>query len=157
MQTGVRTRTRYRQDFPYNLGRVKRRSEPFYAGETRRWSGYTYDLLGRVVRTELPDYVAGRVNSVVTVAYAGRVTTTTNGKGQRQVVTRNALDEVIRTADHAGTPVTHGYDAWGQVTSTTTGTGVSAVTRRVTYDGRGRRTGMTDPEPGYVDVGVQRF
>ena len=130
------------------LGRVKRRSEPFYPGETRRWSGYTYDLLGRVVRTELPDYVADRVNSVVTVAYAGRVTTTTNGKGQRQVVTRNALDEVIRTADHAGTPVTHGYDAWGQVTSTTTGTGDGAVTRRVTYDGRGRRTGMTDPDQG---------
>ena len=132
-----------------NLGRVKRRSEPFYPGrDTRRRSGYTYDLLGRVVRTELPDYVADRVNSVVTVAYAGRVTTTTNGKGQRQVVTRNALDEVIRTADHAGTPVTHGYDAWGQVTSTTTGTGAGAVTRRVTYDGRGRCTGMTDPDQG---------
>ena len=76
------------------------------------------------------------------------MTTTTNGKGQRQVVTRNALDEVIRTADHAGTPVTHGYDAWGQVTSTTTGTGDRAVTRRLTYDGRGRRTGMTDPDQG---------
>ena len=130
------------------LGRVKRRSEPYYAGDSRYWSGYTYDLLGRVVRTELPDYVADRVNSVVTVAYAGRVTTTTNGKGQRQVVTRNAPDEVIRTADPAGTPVTHGYDAWGQVTSTTTGTGDNAVTRRVTYDGRGRRTGMTDPDQG---------
>ena len=38
------------------LGRVKRRSEPYYAGDTRHWTGYTYDLLGRVVRTELPDY-----------------------------------------------------------------------------------------------------
>ena len=104
-----------------------------------------------MVRTELPDYKTGSdgVNSVVTVSYAGRVATTTNGKAQRQVETRNALDEVIRTADHAGTAVTHSYNAWGQVTSTTTsGTGVSAVTVSMAYDARGRRTGMTDPDRG---------
>ena len=59
-------------------------------------------------RTEWPDYAADSTNSVITVSYAGL--TTTNGKGQRQVETRNALDEVVRTADHAGTTVTHGYD-----------------------------------------------
>ena len=66
------------------------------------------------------------------MSYTGRVATTTNGNGQRQVETRNALDEVIRTADQAGTTVTHSYDTWGQVTETTTsGTGVSAQTGSV--------------------------
>ena len=134
-----------------NLGRVARQSEPYHVVTDRSWSMFSYDLLGRIVRTVLPDYKTGSdgVNSVVTVSYAGRVATTTNGKAQRQVETRNALDEVIRTADHAGTAVTHSYNAWGQVTGTTTsGTGVSAVTVTMAYDARGRRTGVTDPDRG---------
>ena len=72
------------------------------------------------------------VHSVIEVSYAGRVTTTTNGKGQTQTETRNALDEVIQTRDHEGTTVTHTYNAWGQVeTTTTAGTGVSVATTTV--------------------------
>ncbi len=129
-----------------NLGRVARQSAPYHAGASRYWTSYTYDLLGRVARTELPDYVAGTTNSVITVSYAGQVTTTTNGKGQRQTETRNALGEVVRSADHAGTTVTHSYDAWGQVTSTTTsGTGVSDVVVTRAYDKRGRKVEETAP------------
>ena len=133
-----------------HLGRVARRSEPYYAGAVKQyWTRYEYDLLGRVTRTTLPDYDAGATNSLITVRYDGLATTTTNGKGQRQVQTRNALDEVIRTADHAGTTVTHTYNAWGQVTGTrTSGTGVDAVTVTMAYDGRGRRTTLTDPDRG---------
>ena len=133
-----------------HLGRVARRSEPYYAGAVKQyWTRYEYDLLGRVTRTTLPDYDAGATNSLITVRYDGLATTTTNGKGQRQVQTRNALGEVIRTADHAGTTVTHTYNAWGQVTGTrTSGTGVDAVTVAMAYDGRGRRTTLTDPDRG---------
>ena len=133
------------------LGRVARRSEPFHALADRHWTRYEYDLLGRVTRTELPDYEAGSAdsNSVITVRYAGRVATTTNALGQRQVQTRNALDEVIRTADHLGTTVTHAYNAWGQVTGTTTsGAGVSPAVVERDYDGRGRRTELRDPDRG---------
>ena len=123
-----------------HLGRVARRSEPYYAGAvTQYWTRYEYDLLGRVTRTTLPDYDAGATNSLITVRYDGLATTTTNGKGQRQVQTRNALDETIRTADHTGTTVIHTYNTWGQVTGTrTSGTGVDAVTVAMAYDGLGR-------------------
>ena len=134
-----------------HLGRVSRRSEPYHALADRHWTRYEYDLLGRVARTELPDYAAGSAdsNSVITVSYAGRVATTTNALGQRQVQTRNALDEVIRTADHLGTTVTHAYNAWGQVTGTTTsGAGVSPAVVERDYDGRGRRTELRDPDRG---------
>ena len=133
-----------------HLGRVARRSEPYYAGAVAQyWTRYEYDLLGRVTRTTLPDYDAGATNSLITVRYDGLATTTTNGKGQRQVQTRNALDEVIRTADHTGTTVTHTYNTWGQVTGTrASGTGVDAVTVAMAYDGRGRRTTLTDPDRG---------
>ena len=141
-----------------NLGRVARQSAPYHAGQQQYWTTYTYDLLGRVARTELPDYQAGSVNSVITVSYAGQVTTTTNGKGQTQTETRNALGEVVRTADHEGTTVTHGYDTWGQVVKTTTaGTGVSDVTVEMAYDGRGRRTETSDPDRGTWTYGYNGF
>ena len=108
---------------------------------------FEYDLLGRVVKTVLPDDTA-RLDSEITVSYAGRVMTTTNALGQRRVVVRNALDEVVRTADHLGATVSHGYDAWGQVTRTTTGAGESAVTVEMDYDARGRRIALRDPDRG---------
>ena len=92
------------------LGRVSRRSEPYYATPTPtvHWTTYAYDLLGRRVKTLLPDFVAGMgtaaVNSVITVTYAGLTATTTNGQHQRQSETRTALDEVLRTADHGDSP-----------------------------------------------------
>ena len=157
--TWVNTDTEYD-----SLGRVSRRSEPYYETPTPtlHWTGYEYDLLGRVVKTVLPDFVAGTgtaaVNSVIAVSYAGRVSTTTNGTGQRQTETRNALDEVIRTADHAGTTVTHAYDAWGQVTKTTVaGTGVSAVTTKMKYDEYGRRKELKDPDRGTITYEYNGF
>ena len=48
----------------------------------------------------------------------------------------------------AGTPVTHRYDAWGQVVATVTGTGDAAVTVAWAYDLRGRRVKETDPNRG---------
>ena len=148
-----------RRTLTYNaLGRVARRSEPYYADAIKvYWTTFEYDLLGRVVQTVLPDATALQ-DSAVTVTYAGRVMTTTNALGQTQVETRNALDEAIRTADHAGATVAHRYDAWGQVTSTTTaGTGVSAVTTAMTYDGRGRRTRVTDPDRGAMTYEYNGF
>ena len=95
-----------------SLGRVTRRSEPYYAGAVKQyWTRFEYDLLGRVV-------------------------------------VRNALDEVVRTADHLGTTVSHGYDAWGQVTRTTTGARESSVTVEMDYDARGRRIALRDPDRG---------
>ena len=131
-----------------SLGRVTRRSEPYYAGAVKQYrTRFEYDLLGRVVKTVLPDDTA-RLDSEITVSYAGRVMTTTNALGQRRVVVRNALDEVVRTADHLGTTVSHGYDAWGQVTRTTTGAGESSVTVEMDYDARGRRIALRDPDRG---------
>ncbi len=121
------------------------------AGKPAYWTTYTYDLLGRVVKTTLPDYETDSNdavirNSVITTAYTGLTTTTTNGEGQRHTETRNALGEVIRATDNAGAPVTHTYDAWGQRIETATGAGDDPVRVQWTYDARGRRTAVKDPD-----------
>lgn len=142
------------------LGRVARKSEPYYetvAASDVPWTSFEYDLLGRVVKTVLPDDTA-TLNSELTVTYAGLTTTTTNAKGQTQRETRNALDEVIETRDHAGTTVSHSYDAWGQVTKTVVaGTGVNAVTTTMKYDERGRRTQVKDPDRGTLSYEYNGF
>ncbi|MDE0155657.1 MAG: polymorphic toxin type 44 domain-containing protein [Gammaproteobacteria bacterium] len=142
------------------LGRVARQSEPYFTGDPVYRTVHSYDLLGRVVRTTLPDYDADAdvpVNSVITTAYAGLTTTTTNGKGQSATETRNALGEVTRSADAAGTPVVHTYDAWGQVVKTTTGTGNKAVSVTRAYDARGRRIRETDPDRGVTRYAYNGF
>ena len=50
------------------------------------------------VRTELPDYVAGSANSVITVSYAGLTTTTTNGTRAREGVRPSQLFVFVQFA-----------------------------------------------------------
>ena len=144
-------------------GRVARRSEPYKAGSASAvyWTRYTYDLLGRVARAELPDYAANGANSVVTTAYGSLTTTTTNGKGQRRRVTRNALGETLTSAELVEAnettgpnkvdkaTVTHHYDVWGRTTkSVTTSTDNKTATITRHYDLWGRMTKETDPARG---------
>ncbi len=138
------------------LGRVARQSEPYYVGGTVYRTVHTYDLLGRVTQTTLPDYSAGH-NSRLTMTYQGMSAKTVNGKNQASVETRNALGEVIKTTDAAGTPVTHRYDAWGQVVATATGTGDTAMTVAWAYDLRGRRVKETDPNRGVTHYTYNGF
>ena len=53
------------------LGRVSRKSEP-HSGTAQYWTSITYDILGRVVATNLPG-----VANDVTVVYNGLTTITT--------------------------------------------------------------------------------
>ena len=160
---GVRTAQRgfdgrwVHSDTDYDaLGRVARQSEPYYAGSTVYRTVHAYDLLGRVTQTTLPDYSARR-NSRLTLTYQGLSAKTVNGKGQASTETRNALGEVIKTTDAAGTPVMHRYDAWGQVVATVTGTGDAAVTVAWAYDLRGRRVKETDPNRGVTRYAYNGF
>ena len=65
---------------------------------------------------------------------------------------------MIKTRDHAGTTVSHTYNAWGQVKKTVVaGTGVSAVTTTMQYDKRGRRTQLNDPDRGRITYAYNGF
>jgi YD repeat-containing protein len=66
-----------------SFGRVLKQSRPYFANSgTPQWTTYTYDALGRVVTTTLPD------SSTVQQAYHGLTTTDTNAKNQTRTVTR---------------------------------------------------------------------
>ncbi len=136
------------QDIEYDsLGRVQRKSVPYYQGsEPEGWTTLTYDILGRVVSTVHPD------GSSQSTDYNGFVTTYTNAKGQVKKETHNALGELVSVEDNLGTKVYYGYDAQGNLETTRHDNGTSGqgddIVIAMEYDLLGRKTSMNDPDKG---------
>lgn len=140
-------------------GRAVRTSQPFYQGDTPKTAAETtsFDLLDRPleVRTADEDVTGGWAYS--SVEYAGLTTKATNPKSQRTETTKNQLGQVVRVVTNAGAATTsaeygevkYTYDVYGNLITTSvrrqTGT---YVTTTLTYDLRGRKVGMSDPDMG---------
>jgi len=129
-----------------NLGRVKRQSEPYYSGDSKHWTTLSYDILGRVISTNLPG-----VSTPATVAYTGFTTVTTNPKAQTKTETKNALGELVDVYDNLSGHLSYEYDAQGNLLKTTHH-GSSGDSQNVkitmTYDTLGRKKTMDDPDKG---------
>jgi RHS repeat-associated protein len=123
-----------------NLGRVKRKSEPYYSGSSAsHWSTMTYDIVGRVTNLTLPD------GSVGTTAYNGYTTITTNDLSHSKTEIKNTLGETIQVTDNLGGDAYYYYDAQGNMTSMVDD---DSNTSTITYDILGRKIAMNDPDKG---------
>lgn len=123
-----------------NLGRVKRKSEPYYSGSSAsHWSTMTYDIVGRVTNLTLPDGSQG------TTAYNGYTTITTNDLSHSKTEIKNTLGETIQVTDNLGGDAYYYYDAQGNMTSMVDD---DSNTSTITYDILGRKTAMNDPDKG---------
>lgn len=128
-----------------NLGRVARKSEPYFAGDTVYWTQLHYDLVNRVISTTAPD------NTVTTNAYDGYKTTITvdaNGKALTRIEERNSLGNLVKVTDHLLGIIAYGYDALGNLTSAATSASGKTVVVRMCYDKMGRKIAMHDPDKG---------
>jgi RHS repeat-associated protein len=121
------------------LGRTSRSSRPFKANAATVWSSMTYDLLGRVTSTTAYD------GTVSTATYAGLTTTFTNAKSQSRVEIKNTQGQLAIVKDANNKALTYTYDPFGNLTKTTDS--LNNITT-ITYDKRGRKTGMDDPDQG---------
>lgn len=128
------------KDTEYNaLGQVRRVSRPYQSGQTSYWVTYAYDAIGRVTSTTQPD------GAVTQTSYSGFTTIVTNAKGQTQTTVRNSQGQTVSSKDALNQQVTYAYDSFANLISTTDAAG--NVTR-LTYDVRGRKTQMVDPDLG---------
>lgn len=140
--------TRFEYD---NLGRIARQSEPHRTGSAPGyWTEYQYDLQSRVKSVKLPDG-----NSIVHAepVLQGNhvVSVTTNQNGQKHTETQNALGETVFVEDHYSGKLEYVYDPLGNLRNTIShgrpGENLG-ITISVTYDKRGRKATLSDPDKG---------
>ncbi len=134
----------------YNAaGRVHKASQPFFLGEERYDTEYTYDSLGRVTDVVAPN------DGTTTTQYNGLETTVTNALGQQKVTWTNGLGQSVRVQDDNGTEIAYGYDPFGNLEQTEVAPfdGGNSVTTTMGYDLLGRQLYLDDPSAGRVDYG----
>ncbi|WP_299390697.1 RHS repeat-associated core domain-containing protein [Pelagibius sp.] len=122
-------------------GEVHRVSKPYFQGTPAQdilWTTYAYDVLGRVTSVTLPD------GGVESTAYDGLTTTLTNALTQTSVRVENALGELVSATDNLSNVTTYAYDPFGNLTETN----AAGVVTTMTYDVRGLKLTMDDPDMG---------
>ena len=132
------------QDTEYDKsGRVVHKSEPFdLAGPgsvAPYWVTMHYDLLGRVIKTDLPDNSWGKTH------YNNFDKVSENYKLQQRTETMNSLGELVSTLDELGGGVTYTYDRFGNLA---TMTNVDGSITQTLYNDVGQKYYMSDPNQG---------
>ncbi|WP_299945311.1 RHS repeat-associated core domain-containing protein [uncultured Microbulbifer sp.] len=134
--------------------RVKKVSDPFSAGQTPRWTSYSYDILGRTSGIDAP---AGQCDS--TARYDGLTETTTNCAQQTKITQKNVLGELAQVTDNIGGRLQYTYYADGNLKQVRTlnSAGGELSATRIEYDILGRKTRMVDPDKGTWTYGYDGF
>jgi len=148
---GVTDQTIVQLNYYDARGQLASASQPFFAGDTRFWTNFSYDALGRVVNTELPydNDEGGRAAVNVefdvdsTTRFLERITTDIQGRVTKAQV--NALGQVKRVIDVNNQALNYFYDSQGNLNRTRDVLG-NEIT--LGYDRLGRRTRLTDPDLG---------
>lgn len=135
------------------FGRGLRTSEPYFKGSVPVWTKNEYDIVGRVIKTTLPD------NSVQTVSYINFTTRVTNALSQTRIDIKNSLGELVRVYDPINNRVEYTYNDRGDLESVTveSSTGKGGVTTNLTYDKLGRKLTMDDPDKGHWEYKYNTF
>ncbi|MFD0893724.1 VCBS repeat-containing protein [Luteolibacter ambystomatis] len=148
-------------------GRKTDEAQPFFIGETIRWTSYVFDDVGRVLKTTHPD---GTVEEVVKIEAGlsasgepfsyikakGRMKTSGEDTWGTQYAQRwnNAKGTLLKSLDDSGLTSDFDYDAEGKLLTATVG---SIVMMTNTYDTLGRKTQGVDKDAGTSKIGYSGF
>ena len=140
---GFANGSRIYTDSKYNArGFIEEVSRPYYAGTAVgdiKWTHTDYDVVGRRLNLIEPD------NRYFTTSYDGFMTANTNPGGQIENRITNAVGELVSSEDHLKAKSLYSYDAFGNLISTD----VEGWVTTMTYDLRGNRVSMDDPDMGF--------
>jgi RHS repeat-associated protein len=132
-------------------GEVGRVSKPFRVadGGPAFWTRYFRDAVGRVIEETSPCGDHGAAICKKAYAYDGLRLVETDRRGHRTTRWKNALGGLKRVQDAEGTTITHQYDGFENLVRTVkSAPGKSDVVTTMTYDRRGRKVAMDDPDKG---------
>ncbi len=134
-----------------NLGRVDKKSRPYFAGTTPCtvnstpdlcWHSAIYDDFNRPLTETAPD------GSVTTTSYNGLSVSVTNDKNQTNTRINNALGQLKSTTNDSNEVTDYTYDPFGNLETVTVDKNGASVLTSNGYDLRGRKTSMSDPDMG---------
>ncbi|MCB0332075.1 MAG: hypothetical protein KDD55_01180, partial [Bdellovibrionales bacterium] len=130
-------------DKEYNeKGNLVRVSEPYFEGESSRWSMSEYDALDRVIRITEPG------NRIITQTYEGLTTSTTNSLNQTKSRTINHRGLLESTQDATGNITSYHYDSVGNIIEIIDPLGNHTTFQ---YDLAGRKISIDDPDSGVTN------
>jgi YD repeat-containing protein len=136
-----------------SLGRVSQTSKPYYSGAAPEWTTFTYDALSRVLTETSPAATAGSIRTAntyngltttATLSNAGTGTNMPGGVTQAKTAVKNSQGQTVTVTDPQNQTITYTYDPFGNVLTTNAG----GVVTTMTYDIRGRKLTMADPDMG---------
>lgn len=119
-------------------GRKSQVSKYYYNNENILWTTYTYDDLNRITQVSAP----GNRNTGIT--YNKLEVTTTNPKGQVEMKKTDFNGNMISVNDADGYQINYVYDGFNNLIETNS----FGNTIRVSYNERGFKTYMEDPDLG---------
>ncbi len=141
----------YTDQYYDSSGRVSRKSEPYFAGDSRYWNITGYDDLGRITGVlsaggddMAQDYDNRAINKCITAA--PRVSVVIDGLNQQRIEVKNVKGETTAVYDDRCRLVSYDYDALGNLKKVS---GADGVTVAMSYDIAGRKISMNDPDKGY--------
>lgn len=135
-------------------GRVKRVTNPYRSGETKRWTTNTYDEASRLKEVTMPDDTKiTRGYNVSTSGTIGTVVTITDQANKQRRSITNALGELVRvdepnasgqlgTISSPNQPTSYTYNGIGKMVNVTQG----SQNRFFMYDSLGRLLRIRQPE-----------
>ncbi len=132
-------------------GRTVSASQPFFQGDSQYWTNYEYDVIGRVIKTELPYNNDSGTRASFTYEYtfdftsglSERIVRDTKGRVTRGRV--NALGQIAQVVDANSNTMSYFYNSQNNLNRTRDVLG-NEIT--LNYDVLGRRTTLNDPDLG---------
>lgn len=122
-------------------GRIAAVCEPYFSGETERWTNYTYDNYGRQKTVIAP-------TSTVSVNYNGRIVESIINEGTENERTTsktvNANGDIISATDAMNNTVSYTYHSSGQPLSIE----AAGATTSMTYNNKGQQISLANADAG---------
>jgi len=124
--------------FMYDIfDRNYKTSEPYFGSNASQWNETKFDIYSR------PELSKSFTSRTITALYSGLTSTIVDGQKTKSF-TKNAIGNLISTAETTGGTIKYDYYANGNLKQTD----YNGVKITIEQDGWGRKTSMTDPSAG---------
>ena len=128
------------------LGRVYKKSRPYFGGFSPTFVTYSYDLLDRPLSEQRQISDANSGTQTTQYNYGRLTQSITDPNSHTTGKTFNVINQVVQVTDPASGSVQYVYDAFGNLRQTTDPSGNHVA---ATYDARGNKMTMDDPDLGH--------